>query len=107
MRDLAAKTWVNVPSPNDTSCRDTCFMRTFTWLASEIVDRVEQLVRGTVASVRPQPVTEEDKEVAWALKPHLSVHLNYIFVFNGRFEERSVHATTTESYICPWITYRF
>ena len=46
-------------------------------------------------------------EVAWTLNPHLSVHLNYIFVFNGRFEERSVHATTTESYICPWITYRF
>jgi hypothetical protein len=46
-------------------------------------------------------------EVAWKLNPHLSVHLNYIFVFNGRFEERSVHATTTESYICPWITYRF
>ncbi|HEX9606961.1 MAG TPA: alginate export family protein, partial [Gemmatimonadaceae bacterium] len=46
-------------------------------------------------------------EVAWTLNPHLSVHINYSFVFNGRFEERSVHATTTESYICPWITYRF
>jgi hypothetical protein len=46
-------------------------------------------------------------EVAWRLNPHLSMHLNYSFVFNGRFEERSVHATTTESYICPWITYRF
>ena len=46
-------------------------------------------------------------EVAWKPNPHLSVHLNYIFVFNGRFEERSVRATTTESYICPWITYRF
>jgi hypothetical protein len=46
-------------------------------------------------------------EVAWTLIPHLSVHLNYIFVFNGRFEEQSVHATAIESYICPWITYRF
>ena len=46
-------------------------------------------------------------EVAWRLNPHLSMHLNYTFVFNGRFEERSIHATTTESYICPWITYRF
>src|SRR5258708_29541110 len=45
-------------------------------------------------------------EVAWTLNPHLSVHLNYIFVFNGRFEERSVHATSTERYICPWITNR-
>ena len=46
-------------------------------------------------------------EVAWTLSQHLSVHFNYIFVFNGQFEERSVHATTTESYICPRITYRF
>jgi alginate export protein len=46
-------------------------------------------------------------EVAWRLNPHLSMHLNYSFVFNGQFEERSVHATTTESYISPWITYRF
>jgi len=46
-------------------------------------------------------------EVAWTLNPHLSVHLNYIFVFNGRFEEQSVHATATESYISPWITYHF
>jgi hypothetical protein len=46
-------------------------------------------------------------EVAWKLNPHLSVHINYIFVFNGQFEERSVHATASESYICPWITYRF
>ena len=46
-------------------------------------------------------------EVLWRLNPHLSMHLNYSFVFNGRFEERSIHATTTESYICPWITYRF
>jgi hypothetical protein len=25
-------------------------------------------------------------EIAWTLNPHLSVHLDYIFVFNGRFE---------------------
>ena len=46
-------------------------------------------------------------EVAWTLNPHLSVHLDYIFVFNGQFEEQSVHATKTESYISPRITYRF
>ncbi|HYR82602.1 MAG TPA: alginate export family protein [Terriglobia bacterium] len=46
-------------------------------------------------------------EVAWTLNPHLSVHLSYIFVFNGQFEEQSVHATKTESYISPRITYRF
>jgi hypothetical protein len=46
-------------------------------------------------------------EVLWRLNPHLSMHLNYSFVFNGQFEERSVHATATESYISPWITYRF
>ncbi len=46
-------------------------------------------------------------EVAWTLNPHLSVHLDYIFVFNGQFEEQSVHATKTETYISPRITYRF
>jgi Alginate export len=46
-------------------------------------------------------------EAGWVLNPHLSVHLSYIFVFNGQFEEQSVHATTTESYVSPWITYRF
>jgi len=46
-------------------------------------------------------------EVRWTLTPHLSIHFDYIFVFNGRFEEQSIHATTSESYICPWITYRF
>jgi hypothetical protein len=46
-------------------------------------------------------------EVRWTLTPHLSIHFDYIFVFNGGFEEQSIHATASESYICPWITYRF
>jgi hypothetical protein len=46
-------------------------------------------------------------EVRWTLTPHLSIHFDYIFVFNGRFEEQSIHATASESYISPYITYRF
>ena len=46
-------------------------------------------------------------EIAWTLNPHFSVHLDYIFVFNGQFEEQSAHATKTESYTSPRITYRF
>ena len=50
-----------------------------------------------------RPITEID----WTLNPHLSLHLNYIFVFSAPFEQLSVHATRTESYVSPWITYRF
>ena len=46
-------------------------------------------------------------EVRWTLTPHLSIHFDYIFVFNGKFEEQSIHATASESYISPYITYRF
>jgi hypothetical protein len=46
-------------------------------------------------------------EVRWTLTSHLSIHFDYIFVFNSRFEEQSIHATASESYISPWITYRF
>ena len=46
-------------------------------------------------------------DAGWVVNPHLSLHLSYIFVFNGQFEEQSIHATTTESYVSPWITYRF
>lgn len=46
-------------------------------------------------------------ELVQSLTPHFSVHVDYIYVFNGRFEEQSVHATASESYIAPWITYRF
>jgi hypothetical protein len=38
---------------------------------------------------------------------HLSAQVNCIYVFNGPFEERSVHATPTMSYVSPWMTYRF
>jgi hypothetical protein len=46
-------------------------------------------------------------QIDWQLTRHLSAHVNYIYVFNGRFEERSVHATPTMSYVSPWVTYRF
>jgi len=46
-------------------------------------------------------------EIRWTLTPHLSINFDYIFVFNGRFEEQSIHATSSESYISPRITYRF
>jgi hypothetical protein len=41
------------------------------------------------------------------LTRRLSVHVNCIYVFNGRFEERSGHAAPTMSYASPRLTYRF
>src|SRR5260370_33746283 len=41
------------------------------------------------------------------LTRHLSAHVNCIYAFNGQFEERSVHATPTMSYVSPWVTYQF
>jgi hypothetical protein len=46
-------------------------------------------------------------QIDWQLTRHLSAHVNCIYAFNGRFEERSVHATPTMSYVSPWVTYRF
>jgi len=46
-------------------------------------------------------------QIDWQLTRHLSVHVNYIYVFNGRFEERSDHATPTMSYVSPRLTCRF
>jgi hypothetical protein len=49
-------------------------------------------------------------QIDWQLTRRLSAHVNYIYyiyVFNGRFEERSDHATPTMSYVSPWLTYRF
>jgi len=46
-------------------------------------------------------------QIDWQLTRHLSAHVNYIYAFNGRFEEQSVHATPTMSYVSPWVTYRF
>ena len=43
----------------------------------------------------------------WQITRHLSTHVNYIYVFNASFEEQSIHATTSMSYISPWVTYRF
>ena len=50
-----------------------------------------------------RPIVELD----WQLTRHLSAHVNYIFVFNARFEEQSVHGTPNMSFISPWLTYRF
>ena len=50
-----------------------------------------------------RPIAQLD----WQMTRHLSTHVNYIYVFNTRFEEESIHATTSISYISPWITYRF
>jgi hypothetical protein len=50
-----------------------------------------------------RPIAQLD----WQMTRHLSTHVNYIFVFNASFEEQSIHATTSMSYISPWITYRF
>jgi Alginate export len=46
-------------------------------------------------------------QIDWQLTRHLSAHVNYIYAFNGRFEELSDHATPTMSYLSPWLTYRF
>jgi hypothetical protein len=46
-------------------------------------------------------------QIDWQPTRHLSAHVNYLYVFNGRFEERSDHATPTMSYVSPWLTYRF
>jgi Alginate export len=46
-------------------------------------------------------------QIDWQLTRHLSAHVNYIYAFNGQFEELSDHATPTMSYVSPWLTYRF
>ena len=50
-----------------------------------------------------RPIVQLD----WQMTRHLSTHVNYMYVFNASFEEQSVHATTSMSYISPWVTYRF
>jgi hypothetical protein len=46
-------------------------------------------------------------QIDWQLTRHLSAHINFIYAFSGRFEELSIHATSTMSYVTPWVTYRF
>jgi hypothetical protein len=46
-------------------------------------------------------------QIDWQLTRHLSAHVNYIYAFNGQFEEQSAHATSRMSYVSPWLTYRF
>ena len=50
-----------------------------------------------------RPITEVD----WQVTRHLSAHVNYIYVFNAKFEEQSVHGTSSMSFVSPWLTYRF
>ena len=50
-----------------------------------------------------RPIAQFD----WQVTRHLSAHLNYIYVFNARFEEQSVHGTKSMSFVSPWVTYRF
>jgi len=50
-----------------------------------------------------RPIAQLD----WQMTRHLSTHVNYIYVFNASFEEQSIDAATSMSYISPWITYRF
>jgi hypothetical protein len=50
-----------------------------------------------------RPIAQLD----WQMTRHLSTHINYTYVFNASFEEQSIHATTSMSYISPWVTYRF
>jgi len=52
------------------------------------------------------PCFNEPRRVS-KLTRHLSAHVNCNYAFNGRFEERSVHATPTMSDVSPWVTYRF
>jgi len=46
-------------------------------------------------------------QIDWSLSRHLSWHVNDIYVFNGEFEQASVHGTSTMSFISTWLTYRF
>lgn len=46
-------------------------------------------------------------QIDWSQSRHLSSHVNYIHVFNGEFEQASVHGTATMSFISTWLTYRF
>ena len=65
--------------------------------------RTSTLMYAFDAGVPRRPTVQID----WQLTRHLSAHVNGIYAFNGRFEERSVHATPTMSYVSPWVTYRF
>ena len=46
-------------------------------------------------------------QLEWQMTRHLSTHVNYIFVFNASSEDKCIYATTSMSYISPWVTYRF
>jgi hypothetical protein len=50
-----------------------------------------------------RPIVELD----WQASRHLSVHLNYIYVFNGPFGQAAIHGTSSMSYVSPWVTYEF
>ena len=46
-------------------------------------------------------------QVDWNANRAISLHVNYIYVFNGAFEQESVHGSKSLSYVSPWIVYRF
>ncbi|MBV9180826.1 MAG: alginate export family protein [Acidobacteria bacterium] len=46
-------------------------------------------------------------QIDWQVTRHVSLDVNYIYVFNAHFEEQSVHGTSNMSYISPWLTFRF
>ncbi|HXW16431.1 MAG TPA: alginate export family protein [Terriglobia bacterium] len=50
-----------------------------------------------------RPIAQMD----WQVNRHLSVHINYIYVFNGPFGEQAIRGTPSMSYVSPWLTYEF
>jgi Alginate export len=46
-------------------------------------------------------------QVDWQVDRHWSVHVNYIYVFNGPFGLQAIHGTPGMSYVSPWASYRF
>jgi hypothetical protein len=64
------------------------------------------LVAGNATSARyegSRPIFEMD----WQVNRHLSIHVNYIYVFNGPFGQQAIHGTSGMSYVSPWATYEF
>lgn len=64
------------------------------------------LVAGNSTLVRyegSRPIVQLD----WQADPHLSLHVNYIYVFNGPFGREAAHGDSGMSFVSPWVTYRF
>jgi hypothetical protein len=50
-----------------------------------------------------RPIVQLD----WQVDRHLSLHANYIYVFNGPFGQQAAHGDSGMSYVSPWAVYRF